>query len=90
MKTYDYLSLKNFNSKTVDEKIKKVEDRIKNDINDVFDSVIIAEQVGKDLLTLVDMKNARLLMSNNPYKMYERSGKTQHFTEFLEEYHKGL
>lgn len=91
MKTaHELLSLKKYNLSSIDERIERKEENIKHHLPNIFSDVMTAENVGKDLIFLARMKDARLLMSSNSYKAYEQSGKLKSYDEFLNDWHSSL
>lgn len=85
MKTaHDYMSLKKITKATIDEVIANKEDQIRQDLSLVFSDVTTARNVGEDLISLAELKDARLLMSTVTYSVYEKEGKPVHYTEYLQ------
>lgn len=84
------LSRKKITQLTIDDYILKIENRIKENLNDVLTNVYVSRKVGEDLMKIANLKDAKLVMQMQSYKIYEKEGKQIPYDHYLEEWHKSL
>ena len=81
-KVYQLLSLKKVNLLTIDKLIIETEADAKFHLKNAFTDINSCLDAASELNRLVSLKNAKLLMHSNEYKIYEQEGKKLPYQDF--------
>lgn len=84
-KHYQLLSLPQITSANIDKRVADKQEEIRLKLPDIFTHLPYAEEVGKDLLYLVALENARTLMNTIDYRNYEKAGKPVDYETWLQQ-----